>query len=119
MVALSQPKLSDPDRQRPTECGDPSKLSTKLAKLKPGYEQLNSDDYQWQLDSNLNQLLVLEVVLIVKSDGTGKFESATPSSHNQLAEKIIQELKFEPTESDCKPVDQLYNLTLTIRSQGN
>ena len=93
-------------------------MSTRLAKLKPGYEQLNSDDYGLKLDANLNQRLVLKVSLIVNSDGEGEFLSATPSSHNQLAKQIIQQLKFEPTYSDCKPVAQLYNLTLNI-SQVN
>ena len=116
---MSEPQLSDPERQRPTECGDPSKLSTRLAKLKPEYKQLNSNNYGWKLDSNLNQPLVLEVSLIIDSTGKGEFLATTPPSQNQLAEQIIQKLEFEPTYSDCKPVAQLYKLTLTISPQGN
>lgn len=126
-VVVSQPRLASTRYDRPIECNsEPPELSTQLAQLKPGYELLDSAEYEWQFGSYFNQPLVLEVLTIIDHTGKPEMLSDNPPKvlqgssrvdYAELAGAIIQKLQFEPTYSDCQPVAQVYYLKLIISPQ--
>ncbi len=94
----------------------------KLAKLKEGNRQLPKD-YLTQVGISLNQVLELKVVVIVMSNGEATVVklppqalpgNISPKTAEQLAGKIVEQLRFDPTYMENKPVDRDYNLLITI-----
>jgi hypothetical protein len=94
----------------------------KLAILQNGNRQLPKD-YLTQLGISLNQVLELKVVVIVRSNGEATFVKVHPQAlpgnistktADQLASKIVEQLRFDPTYMENKPVDRDYNLLITI-----
>ncbi len=114
--------------------GSLSGTRNQLAIPKIRKKQFASSDYVAQLASNLDQVLVLEILLRIDSTGTATIQSVTPVSQgnnpvdsDQIARAIIQNWQFEPTYSvgggaaydRVGPVAQTYWLTLTIRPLPN
>lgn len=94
----------------------------KLATLKEGKRQLPKD-YLTQLGISLNQVLELKVVVLVMSNGEATVlklppqalpGNITPKTAEQLARKIVEQLSFNPTYMENKPVDRDYKLLITI-----
>ena len=94
----------------------------KLAQLKEGNRQLPKD-YLTQVGISLNQVLELKVVVIVMSNGEATVVklppqalpgNISPKTAEQLAGKIVEQLRFDPTYMENKPVDRDYNLLITI-----
>ncbi len=102
---------------------NPDKDNDKLATLLDDKKQLSAEDLK-QLGISSNQNLKLKVSVVVETDGTATVwkeqvvvESGSISKEKAvaLANKIISQLRFNPTLGNGKPKPGNYNLQLTIR----
>lgn len=110
VASVADLRLSFPDADVPTQ----------LAKPRVQQKKFVSNDAVAKLVAQLNEPVVLEVLLRIDRNGTPKAQTAKVLQGNssvdptQLAEAIVQNWQFEPTQMEGSPVEQEYYLRLNI-----
>ncbi|HEY9603973.1 MAG TPA: hypothetical protein V6C85_20330 [Allocoleopsis sp.] len=110
VASVADLRLSFPDTDVPSQLAKPRVQQKKFA----------SNDAAAKLVAQLEQPVVLEVLLRIDRNGTPKAQSAKVLQGNstvdptQLAEAIVQNWQFEPTQMEGSPVEQEYYLRLNI-----
>lgn len=110
LASVADLRLSFPDTDVPTQLAKPRIQQKKFA----------SNDAAAKLVAQLDQPVVLEVLLRIDRNGTPKAQSARVLQGNssvdptQLADAIVQNWQFEPTQMEGSPVEQEYYLRLNI-----
>jgi hypothetical protein len=109
-ASVADLRLSFPDTDVPTQLAKPRVQQKKFA----------SNDAAARLVAQLDQPVVLEVLLRIDRNGTPKAQTAkvlqgdSNVDPTQLAQAIVQNWQFEPTQMEGSPVEQEYYLRLNI-----